>query len=136
MQQRDLRAIWPTGMRHVPPFDFVSLGQVGLMQLHSHAREFDVPGTVDLNTFEGDDTGYGQGLFPVPADDPDDPLQWPEWKRSTILLICAFYSFIGNAALIGPSVYIGIYAEEFQISPTVASGLVSYCNLAYGFGKY
>ena len=24
---------------------------------------------------EGDDTGYGQALYPVPADDPNDPLQ-------------------------------------------------------------
>ena len=26
-------------------------------------------------TEEGDDTGYGQALFPVPAQDPNDPLQ-------------------------------------------------------------
>lgn len=24
---------------------------------------------------EGDDTGYGQALFPAPAEDPNDPLQ-------------------------------------------------------------
>ena len=24
---------------------------------------------------EGDDTGYGQALFPVPAEDPNDPFQ-------------------------------------------------------------
>jgi hypothetical protein len=24
---------------------------------------------------EGDDTGYGQALYPVPAEDPNDPLQ-------------------------------------------------------------
>lgn len=30
--------------------------------------------------------------------------------------------------------YIGIYAEEFNISPNVASNLVSYANLAFGFG--
>ena len=24
---------------------------------------------------EGDDTAYGQALFPVPAEDPNDPLQ-------------------------------------------------------------
>jgi len=32
-------------------------------------------------------------------------------------------------------VYIGIYAEEFGITPNVASGLVSYPNLVYGFGS-
>jgi hypothetical protein len=33
-------------------------------------------------------------------------------------------------------VYISIYAEEFNISPAVASGLISYPNLAFGFGKW
>jgi len=51
-----------------------------------------------------------------------------------ILIICAAYSFLGNSALLGPSVYIGIYSEMFGITPAKASGLVSYPNLAYGFG--
>lgn len=51
-----------------------------------------------------------------------------------ILIICALYSFLGNSATLGPSVYLEIYAEQFDISVTKASGLVSYCNLAYGFG--
>jgi hypothetical protein len=101
----------------------------------SHAHEVDVPGTVDLNAAAGDDTGYGQALYPVPTDDPNDPLQWPEWKKSSILIICALYSFLGNSALTGPAVYINIYADEFGISPTTASGLVSYPNLAFGFGE-
>jgi hypothetical protein len=50
------------------------------------------------------------------------------------LIICSLYSFLGNAALLGPSVYIGIYAEQFEITPTEASGLISYPNLVYGFG--
>ena len=53
-----------------------------------------------------------------------------------ILVICCAYSFLGNSALLGPSVYIGIYAKEFGISPTTASGLVSYANLAFGFGEF
>jgi hypothetical protein len=52
-----------------------------------------------------------------------------------ILVVCCAYSFLGNSALLGPSVYIGIYSKEFSISPTTASGLVSYANLAFGFGK-
>lgn len=84
---------------------------------------------------EGDDTGYGQALFPVPADDPNDPLQWPNYKKTMILIICAAYSFLGNSSLLGPSVYIGIFSESFGISPATASGLISYPNLAYGFGR-
>lgn len=53
-----------------------------------------------------------------------------------ILLVCAIYSFLGNCALVGPSVYIGLYAEEFNITPTRASDLVSYPNLAFGFGAH
>ncbi|OQD77089.1 hypothetical protein PENDEC_c003G04315 [Penicillium decumbens] len=103
--------------------------------VQSHAHESDIPGTVDLSAVEGDDTAYGQALYPVPAEDPNDPLQWPIWKKNTILLIVAFYSFLGNSSLTGPSVYIGLYSKEFEISPAEASGLISYPNLAFGFGS-
>ncbi|KKY27066.1 putative serine threonine kinase 16 [Phaeomoniella chlamydospora] len=102
--------------------------------VHSHAHEEDIPGTVNLRAVEGDDTGYGQALFPVPAVDPNDPLQWPKYKKNMILVVCALYSFLGNAALVGPSPYITIWAEEFGISATSSSNLISYPNLAYGFG--
>ncbi|KAH8160630.1 hypothetical protein CIB48_g7617 [Xylaria polymorpha] len=91
---------------------------------HSHAHEEDIPGTVNLNASEGDDTGYGQALFPVPAEDPNDPLQV---SRDEII--------VTNAALIGPSPYIDLWAEEFDITPTKASELISYPNLAFGFGS-
>ena len=51
-----------------------------------------------------------------------------------ILIIVSAYSFLGNAATVGPSVYITIWANEFGISQTKASGLISYCNLSFGFG--
>ncbi|KAK1051753.1 hypothetical protein LTR74_016681 [Friedmanniomyces endolithicus] len=102
--------------------------------VHSHAHEGDIPGTVDLRAAEGDDTAYGQALFPVPAEDPNDPLQWPKWKKHMILIICSLYSFLSNSSLLGPSVYIGVFAETFQISPVVASGLISYPNICYGVG--
>jgi len=46
---------------------------------NSHAHE-ELPGTVNVQVLEGDDTAYGQALFPVPANDPNDPLQ----VRSTV----------------------------------------------------
>ncbi|OKP15099.1 hypothetical protein PENSUB_2247 [Penicillium subrubescens] len=102
--------------------------------VQSHAHEGEIPGTVDLSAAEGDDTAYGQALYPVPAEDPNDPLQWPSWKKNVILIIVAVYSFLGNSSLTGPSVYIGLYSKEFGISPAEASGLISYPNLAFGFG--
>ena len=71
----------------------------------------------------------------MPAEDPNDPLQWANYKKTMILVICALYSFLGNAALLGPSPYIAIYAKEFNVSLTKASNLISYSNLAYGFGS-
>jgi hypothetical protein len=56
------------------------------------------------------------------------------WVRTLTGLRCAAYSLLGNAANTGPAPYIGLFIEEFYIGPTVASGLVSYPNLAYGFG--
>ncbi|KAF2654679.1 serine/threonine kinase 16 [Lophiostoma macrostomum CBS 122681] len=103
--------------------------------VHSHAHAEKLPGTYDLKAAEGDDTAYGQALYPVPAEDPNDPLQWSNAKKSLILLTVSLYSFLGNCALLGPSVYIELYSELFKITPTKASGLISYPNLAFGFGS-
>lgn len=62
-------------------------------------------------------------------------LQWSDFKKTMILIIVSLYSFLGNSALLGPSVYIGIYSQEFGVTPATASGLISYPNLAFGFGK-
>ncbi|KAL4936934.1 hypothetical protein BDV06DRAFT_232928 [Aspergillus oleicola] len=104
---------------------------------HHRPREGAIPGTVDLTAAGGEATSssYGQALYPVPTDDPNDPLLWPTWKKNAILIIVSIYSFLGNCSLVGPSVYIDIYSEEFGISHADASGLVSYPNLAFGFGS-
>ncbi|OIW25368.1 MFS general substrate transporter [Coniochaeta ligniaria NRRL 30616] len=103
--------------------------------LHSHAHEEDIPGTVNLKALEGDDTAYGQALFPVPAEDPNDPLQWANSKKIGILIVVSAYSFLGNSALLGPAVYIVNFAMDFNVDVNKASGIVSYPNLAYGFGS-
>lgn len=51
-----------------------------------------------------------------------------------ILVICSLYSFFSNTALLGPSVYIVIFAQELQVSPVVSSQLISYPTLVYGIG--
>ncbi|KAL4926882.1 major facilitator superfamily domain-containing protein [Aspergillus undulatus] len=83
---------------------------------HLHPREGAIPGTVDLTATDGEanSSSYGQALFP---------------------LIVSIYSFLGNCSLVGPSVYISIYSEEFGVSHADASGLISYPNLAFGFGS-
>ncbi|KAI1259522.1 putative MFS transporter [Xylariaceae sp. FL1019] len=104
----------------------------GLNLVHSHAHEEDVAGTVNVQAIEGDDTAYGQALFPVPAEDPNDPLQWPRFKKLMILIIICIYSFLGNSALFGVGPYIILWSEIFGVSQTEASTLITYPNLAYG----
>ncbi|KAK1760242.1 protein HOL1 [Echria macrotheca] len=103
--------------------------------VHSHAHEEGVPGTVNLRAREGEETHYGQALFPVPSLDPNDPLQWPKLKKHMILLCCCLFSFLGNSTLIGPSTYIGLFSVEFGVDPNTAAGLINYPNLAFGFGS-
>lgn len=62
-------------------------------------------------------------------------MQWASAKKIGILIVVSLYSFLGNSALLGPSVYLVNFAMEFNIDVNKASGLVSYPNLAYGFGK-
>ncbi|KAI0172602.1 MFS general substrate transporter [Hypoxylon sp. FL1284] len=104
--------------------------------VRSHAHEGDIPGTVNVQTSEGDDAYHGQALFPVPAEDPNDPLQWPQAKKITILVIICTYSFLGNSALLGPGPYLNLWSELFNVSQAEASTLISYPNLAYGFGSF
>jgi hypothetical protein len=42
-------------------------------EIHSHAHEEVIPGTVNLKAVEGDDTYSGQAVFPVPSS-PFSPL--------------------------------------------------------------
>ena len=49
-------------------------------EIHSHAQEEALPGTVNLKAVEGDTTFLGQAVFPVPSTDPKDPLNWPNFK--------------------------------------------------------
>ncbi|KAI0975496.1 putative MFS transporter [Xylaria arbuscula] len=104
--------------------------------IHSHAHEGDIPGTVNVKAVEGDDTGYGQALFPVPAEDPNDPLQWSQSRKTVILVIICLYSFLGNSALLGVGPYITLWSEVFDVSQADASSLISYPNLAYGLTSW
>ncbi|KAL5587224.1 hypothetical protein FOVSG1_012360 [Fusarium oxysporum f. sp. vasinfectum] len=80
-------------------------------------------------------TAYGLALYPVPSDDPNDPLQWPKWKKTTLLLLVSVYSFLANGSLFGPTVYVNYLADKFHKTPNQTSQLTTYPNLLFGFGS-
>ena len=54
----------------------ITLTSATKMTSQNYPREGAIPGTVDLTTTEGEasSASYGQALYPVPTDDPNDPL--------------------------------------------------------------
>lgn len=73
--------------------------------------------------------------MPIVQDIQSESTQWSSFKKRMILFICCAYSFLGNAFLVGPAPYITLYSELFDVSPAQASELISYPNLAFGFGS-
>lgn len=63
------------------------------------------------------------------------PVKWSNGKKTLILIVCSAYSFLGNAALSGVAPYIAIFAMQFGVTPNAASNLLTYPNLAFGFGE-
>ncbi|KAH8897807.1 major facilitator superfamily transporter [Thozetella sp. PMI_491] len=62
------------------------------------------PGTVELvehnEKLSSDAEGLSPGehivRYPVPTSDPADPLNWPTWRKFTLLLIASIYAFVAN----------------------------------------
>jgi MFS family permease len=97
----------------------------------SHAHEDEVPGTVYLNAEEGDETYYGQALFPIPTADPNDPLNMPKWRKHVCLLSVVLFTLVGNASILMPAPYIGPWSAQYGVTPQVASTVESYPILMY-----
>jgi len=97
----------------------------------SHAHEDPVPGTVYLNAEEGDETYYGQALFPIPTADPNDPLNLPRWRKYLALISVVLFTLVGNASILMPAPYIGTWSVEYGVTPQKASTVESYPVLMY-----
>ncbi|KAJ5726904.1 hypothetical protein N7493_005931 [Penicillium malachiteum] len=115
---------------------------MGLGILESRSRLSKVPGTValaDIDEQSIDNAAIlkrAKGsdekiiLVPQPSDDPNDPLNWPLWKKVTIVAIMVFGACL-NAATIGPllSASIVVISEDLNRSMTETTLLTGY-NLA------
>ncbi len=71
---------------------------------------------------------HGISLFPVPSDDPRDPLRWSRPLKISALLAAALTNFVANWTGASPSVAIPLFIAEFQKTPNVVNGLLSVSN--------
>lgn len=103
----------------------------------------EVTGTVIMldDPDEDDDTqsmkrsAKGIILNPQPHDSPNDPLNWPVWKRDICLLIIGFQSFLGGGMSPFLAAGMNTLSQEFNKSLTTISYLVGAFMLALGFGS-
>jgi hypothetical protein len=97
----------------------------------SHAKEDQVPGTVYLIAEEGDETYYGQALFPIPTADPNDPLNLPRWRKYCCLISVVLFTLVGNASILMPAPFIIPWTEEYGVTAQEASTVETYPVLMY-----
>jgi len=97
----------------------------------SHAKEDQVPGTVYLTAEEGDETHYGQALFPIPTADPNDPLNLPKWRKYCCLISVVLFTLVGNASILMPAPFIIPWTIEYGVTAQEASTVETYPVLMY-----
>ncbi|KAL4876016.1 major facilitator superfamily domain-containing protein [Aspergillus karnatakaensis] len=91
------------------------------------------PGTVSLSIhshqiLHGSSTKH-EGeliLYPQPSSDPADPLNWPVWRKSIVLLCMSVYAFLGNFTSSSIASAFPLYATPLAFNPPVGMGRLSH----------
>ncbi|KAL2867529.1 major facilitator superfamily domain-containing protein [Aspergillus lucknowensis] len=75
-------------------------------------------------------------LVPQPSDSPNDPLNWPQWRKDLILFIISLQSAVVGAygPMLGPG-FVEI-AGDLNVSVNEVSQATSYLVLACGLGLF
>ncbi|KAH8703385.1 major facilitator superfamily domain-containing protein [Talaromyces proteolyticus] len=73
-------------------------------------------------------------LIPLPIQGPQDPLNWPSWKKHVNLALVAFHGLISTAGAVGVTPAFNTWAVRFDTSITTASYLGSAQMIALAFG--
>ncbi|KAJ7460933.1 MFS multidrug transporter [Mycena galericulata] len=79
----------------------------------------------NANEFHESRGGHEGHLLPAPSDSPADPLNWPSWKKNTILCIVSIHAMQGpfSAAIVIPSLQ--QFVAQFNVSLSRAAYIVS-----------
>ena len=72
-------------------------------------------------------------LVPQPSDDPNDPLNWPQWKKAAAFIIIQVFTFLSIWIIAGIGAALVLIIDDFQVDLTEAvRGLVSWMVLTIG----
>ncbi|KAK9369012.1 major facilitator superfamily domain-containing protein [Lipomyces kononenkoae] len=80
-------------------------------------------------------TKNGIILHPQPRDDPNDPLNWPAWRRDTALAVIGFHCMVGGGQTPILAAGFSTLATEFNVSLSTLAYLVGGYMLALGIGS-
>ncbi|KAK9237359.1 major facilitator superfamily domain-containing protein [Lipomyces kononenkoae] len=80
-------------------------------------------------------TKNGIILHPQPTDDPNDPLNWPRWRRDTALAVIGFHCMVGGGQTPILAAGFSTLATQFNVSLSTLAYLVGAYMLALGFGS-
>lgn len=75
----------------------------------------------------------GLVLVPQPSNDPNDPLNWPQWRKELSLFILMVITVIVGCVWIMLAPGQGVLAEEFNVSLTEVSKSTGAHILVIGF---
>ena len=74
-------------------------------------------------------------LIPQPTSDPNDPLNWPRWKKHAALLSVSYLCMSAGWFLGGLGPAIPLVMAEFQIDlNTTVNGIINWSVLLLGLG--
>lgn len=80
-------------------------------------------------------TSNGIILYPQPHDSPNDPLNWPTWRKDLCFLIIGFQTFIGGGQTPILAAGFSSLKEEFHKSLSTISYLVGGFMISLGVGS-
>jgi hypothetical protein len=74
-------------------------------------------------------------LVPQPADDPNDPLKWPTWKKTVAAVSVIFFAGFGGWLIGGIGSGIPLLIDEFgKDLNTTVDGVINWAVLTLGAG--
>jgi hypothetical protein len=76
-------------------------------------------------------------LIPQPSDDPNDPLNWPKWKKTLAFMPLICFAGLTNWVIAGVGSGVLLIMEDYGIDlNTTVTGMISWCILTLGLGVH